>query len=151
MWNFILAIVISYLLMSALFENFFYPFLLMFSVPWPPPAALWAWHGESICCLSGAGHYYHARIRRPRRYRGKQRHPDCPPKYEQYPDHNMSPGRPSPIGPDPYPTDLHEQYHHRLRHASVDPGSREQVPSSTAGLEVCRWAACSFQQCFPYC
>jgi HAE1 family hydrophobic/amphiphilic exporter-1 len=33
MWNFILAIVISYLLMSALFENFFYPFIIMFSVP----------------------------------------------------------------------------------------------------------------------
>ncbi|MEA3435226.1 MAG: efflux RND transporter permease subunit [Thermodesulfobacteriota bacterium] len=33
MWNFILAIIISYLLMSALFENFFYPFIIMFSVP----------------------------------------------------------------------------------------------------------------------
>jgi HAE1 family hydrophobic/amphiphilic exporter-1 len=33
MWNFILAIVISYLLMSALFENFFYPIIIMFSVP----------------------------------------------------------------------------------------------------------------------
>ena len=33
MWNFILAIVISYLLMSALFENFFYPLIIMFSVP----------------------------------------------------------------------------------------------------------------------
>jgi hydrophobic/amphiphilic exporter-1 (mainly G- bacteria), HAE1 family len=32
-WNFVLAIVISYLLMSALFENFFYPFIIMFSVP----------------------------------------------------------------------------------------------------------------------
>jgi HAE1 family hydrophobic/amphiphilic exporter-1 len=32
-WNFILAVVISYLLMSALFENFFYPFIIMFSVP----------------------------------------------------------------------------------------------------------------------
>ncbi|MBW2199954.1 MAG: efflux RND transporter permease subunit [Deltaproteobacteria bacterium] len=32
-WNFILAILISYLLMSALFENFLYPFIIMFSVP----------------------------------------------------------------------------------------------------------------------
>ncbi|MBW2329696.1 MAG: efflux RND transporter permease subunit [Deltaproteobacteria bacterium] len=32
-WNIILALVISYLLMSALFENFFYPFVIMFSVP----------------------------------------------------------------------------------------------------------------------
>ena len=32
-WNFILAIVISYLLMSALFENFLYPFIILFSVP----------------------------------------------------------------------------------------------------------------------
>jgi HAE1 family hydrophobic/amphiphilic exporter-1 len=32
-WNFILAIIISYLLMSALFENFFYPFIIMFTVP----------------------------------------------------------------------------------------------------------------------
>jgi len=31
--NFIMAIVICYLLMSALFENFFYPFIIMFSVP----------------------------------------------------------------------------------------------------------------------
>jgi len=33
LWNFILAVVISYLLMSALFENFFYPLIIMFSVP----------------------------------------------------------------------------------------------------------------------
>ncbi len=33
MWNFILAVVISYLLMSALFENFLYPFIILFSVP----------------------------------------------------------------------------------------------------------------------
>ena len=32
-WNFILAMVITYLLMSALFENFFYPLIIMFSVP----------------------------------------------------------------------------------------------------------------------
>ena len=32
-WNFILAVIISYLLMSALFENFFYPLIIMFSVP----------------------------------------------------------------------------------------------------------------------
>ena len=33
MWNFLLAVVISYLLMSALFENFLYPLIIMFSVP----------------------------------------------------------------------------------------------------------------------
>ena len=32
-WNFILALVITYLLMSALFENFLYPLVIMFSVP----------------------------------------------------------------------------------------------------------------------
>ena len=32
-WNFILAIVITYLLMSALFENFIYPLVILFSVP----------------------------------------------------------------------------------------------------------------------
>ena len=32
-WNFLLAIVIIYLLMSALFENFFYPFIILFTVP----------------------------------------------------------------------------------------------------------------------
>ncbi len=32
-WNFLLAIAISYLLMSALFENFLYPLVIMFSVP----------------------------------------------------------------------------------------------------------------------
>ncbi|MBW2567120.1 MAG: efflux RND transporter permease subunit, partial [Deltaproteobacteria bacterium] len=32
-WNLLLAILISYLLMAALFENFFYPFIIMFSVP----------------------------------------------------------------------------------------------------------------------
>ena len=32
-WNFILAIVITYLLMSALFENFLYPLVILFSVP----------------------------------------------------------------------------------------------------------------------
>jgi HAE1 family hydrophobic/amphiphilic exporter-1 len=32
-WNFLLALVITYLLMSALFENFFYPLIILFSVP----------------------------------------------------------------------------------------------------------------------
>jgi len=32
-WNFILALVITYLLMAALFESFLYPFVIMFSVP----------------------------------------------------------------------------------------------------------------------
>ena len=32
-WNFILAIIISYLLMAALFESFLYPLVIMFSVP----------------------------------------------------------------------------------------------------------------------
>jgi HAE1 family hydrophobic/amphiphilic exporter-1 len=32
-WNFILAIVIAYLLMAALFESFLYPMVIMFSVP----------------------------------------------------------------------------------------------------------------------
>ena len=32
-WNFLLAMVITYLLMSALFESFLYPFVIMFSVP----------------------------------------------------------------------------------------------------------------------
>jgi len=32
-WNFILAVVITYLLMSALFGNFIYPLIIMFTVP----------------------------------------------------------------------------------------------------------------------
>jgi len=32
-WNFILAMLITYLLMSALFENFIYPLIIMFTVP----------------------------------------------------------------------------------------------------------------------
>ena len=32
-WNFVLALIITYLLMAALFENFFYPLVIMFSVP----------------------------------------------------------------------------------------------------------------------
>jgi HAE1 family hydrophobic/amphiphilic exporter-1 len=32
-WNFILAVIITYLLMCALFENFIYPFIVMFTVP----------------------------------------------------------------------------------------------------------------------
>jgi len=32
-WNFILAIIITYLLMSALFENFIYPLIILFTVP----------------------------------------------------------------------------------------------------------------------
>ena len=32
-WNFILAIIITYLLMASLFESFLYPFVIMFSVP----------------------------------------------------------------------------------------------------------------------
>ena len=32
-WNFLLALVLTYLLMSALFESFLYPFVIIFSVP----------------------------------------------------------------------------------------------------------------------
>ena len=32
-WNFLLALVITYLLMAALFESFLYPLVIMFSVP----------------------------------------------------------------------------------------------------------------------
>lgn len=32
-WNLLLALLITYLLMAALFENFFYPFIILFSVP----------------------------------------------------------------------------------------------------------------------
>jgi HAE1 family hydrophobic/amphiphilic exporter-1 len=32
-WNFILAMIITYLLMAALFENFIYPLIIMFTVP----------------------------------------------------------------------------------------------------------------------
>lgn len=32
-WNFLLALIITYLLMAALFENYLYPFLIMFTVP----------------------------------------------------------------------------------------------------------------------
>jgi HAE1 family hydrophobic/amphiphilic exporter-1 len=32
-WNFILALIITYLLLSSLFESFFYPFVILFSVP----------------------------------------------------------------------------------------------------------------------
>ncbi len=32
-WNLVLAVAICYLLMSALFENFFYPIIILFSVP----------------------------------------------------------------------------------------------------------------------
>ncbi len=32
-WNFLLALLITYLLMSALFESFLYPFVIIFSVP----------------------------------------------------------------------------------------------------------------------
>ncbi|MDZ4384023.1 MAG: efflux RND transporter permease subunit, partial [Nitrospirota bacterium] len=33
LWNFLLAILITYLLMAALFENFVYPFIILFTVP----------------------------------------------------------------------------------------------------------------------
>ncbi|RME07074.1 MAG: efflux RND transporter permease subunit, partial [Deltaproteobacteria bacterium] len=32
-WNFLLAVVITYLLMASLFESFLYPFVILFSVP----------------------------------------------------------------------------------------------------------------------
>lgn len=32
-WDFLLAVVITYLLMAALFENFIYPFIILFTVP----------------------------------------------------------------------------------------------------------------------
>ncbi len=44
-WNFLLAVMITYLLMAALFESFLYPFVIMFSVP---PAALGGFLGLFI-------------------------------------------------------------------------------------------------------
>jgi len=32
-WNLVVALIITYLLMAALFENFFYPFIILFTVP----------------------------------------------------------------------------------------------------------------------
>jgi HAE1 family hydrophobic/amphiphilic exporter-1 len=32
-WNFVLAAIIAYLVMSALFANFIYPLIIMFTVP----------------------------------------------------------------------------------------------------------------------
>jgi len=32
-WNLLMALIITYLLMAALFENFFYPFIILFTVP----------------------------------------------------------------------------------------------------------------------
>lgn len=32
-WNLLLALIITYLLMAALFENFFYPFIILFTIP----------------------------------------------------------------------------------------------------------------------
>ena len=50
-WNFLLALVITYLLMAALFENFVYPFVIMFSVPL---AALGGFLGLAIMNLGDA-------------------------------------------------------------------------------------------------
>ncbi len=44
-WNLLLALIITYLLMSALFENFLYPFIILFSLPLAGAggfAGLWA-------------------------------------------------------------------------------------------------------------
>ncbi|MCP3872368.1 MAG: efflux RND transporter permease subunit [Desulfobacteraceae bacterium] len=44
-WNLLLALIITYLLMAALFENFLYPFIILFSVPLAAAggfAGLWA-------------------------------------------------------------------------------------------------------------
>ncbi len=44
-WNLLLALVITYLLMAALFENFLYPFIILFTVPLAAAggfAGLWA-------------------------------------------------------------------------------------------------------------
>ncbi len=49
-WNFLLALVITYLLLAALFENFVYPFVIMFSVPL---AALGGFLGLAVMNLLG--------------------------------------------------------------------------------------------------
>jgi HAE1 family hydrophobic/amphiphilic exporter-1 len=44
-WNLLLALIITYLLMAALFENFLYPFIILFTVPLAAAggfAGLWA-------------------------------------------------------------------------------------------------------------
>ncbi len=49
-WNFLLAIIITYLLLAALFESFFYPFVILFSVPL---AAV-----GGILCLRGVQEFF---------------------------------------------------------------------------------------------
>jgi len=57
-WNFLLAIVITYLLLAALFESFLYPFVILFSVPLAALGGLlglWALGFESIDVLTMLG------------------------------------------------------------------------------------------------
>ena len=72
-WNFLLALMITYLLMSALFENFFYPLIIMFSVAargrgrvHRPPAR------KPVHRSPAPGCAHHARVRHPRGDRGQQ-------------------------------------------------------------------------------
>ena len=83
-WNLLLALLITYLLMAALFENFLYPFIILFTVPL---AAAGGFIGlllvNILSCPPGIRHPGHARFYHPDRNRGQQRHSYCPPITEQ--------------------------------------------------------------------
>ena len=79
-WNFLLALVITYLLMAALFESFPLPIRhhaqRTAGAGWGHPRA---GGRQPHADLSAARHPHHARLRHPHRRGGQQRHPHRPP------------------------------------------------------------------------
>ena len=131
--RFFLALLITYLLMAALFESFLYPMVIMLSVPLATVGGFVGLRlarlvdpSQQLDTLTMLGFHH------PDRRGGQQRHPAGPPGLELHARHRReragryraaAAARGDPrIGQDTNPAHLHDHHHQRLRHGA--PGAR---------------------------
>ena len=78
-FNVILALLITYLLMAALFESWLYPLVIIFSVPLGAVGGVLGLQLLNLFVLAAARRAHHARLRDSDRHRGQQSDPDRAP------------------------------------------------------------------------
>ena len=147
-WNVLLALLITYLLMAALFESWLYPLVIILSVPLGAVGGLLglkllnlvsdlAWRAAP-----DARRADHAGLRDPDRHRGQQRDPDRAPVAQPHARRRHGPRRRDPgKRPHAHSPDLHDHLDHRAwaccRWCSF-PGP---AANSTAAWAASCWAA----------
>ena len=97
-WNILLALLVTYLLMAALFESWLYPFVIILSVPLGAVGGFLGLqtrepipHALALRRSADARRAHHAGIRHPHRHRGQQPDPDRPPVAQPHAPRPMTP------------------------------------------------------------